>query len=73
MIVCLFFTDGQPESIVMDIENMVRSYIEKVLCNLFHCLVFEHYQFRMFWARIVNDKKHHKQTYEKSTKFCVHF
>lgn len=26
----LLLTDGQSESIVMDIENMVRSYIEKV-------------------------------------------
>lgn len=26
-----WFTDGQPESIVQDIENMVRSYIEKVI------------------------------------------
>lgn len=27
----LFFAEGQPESIVEDIENMVRSYIEKVI------------------------------------------
>lgn len=26
----LSFTEGQPESIVEDIENMVRSYVEKV-------------------------------------------
>lgn len=26
-----FFLEGQPDSIVHDIENMVRSYIEKVL------------------------------------------
>lgn len=37
MFVWLFFVDGQPDSIVMDIENMVRSYIEKVLYSLFHC------------------------------------
>lgn len=27
----LFFSEGQPESIVEDIENMVRSYVEKVM------------------------------------------
>lgn len=27
------FADGQPESIVADIENMVRAYIEKVPFN----------------------------------------
>ena len=27
-------TDGQPDSIVHDIENMVRSYIEKVVFRL---------------------------------------
>lgn len=26
----LAFAEGQPESIVEDIENMVRSYVEKV-------------------------------------------
>ena len=30
---CMIFVEGQSESIVADIENMVRSYIEKV-CNL---------------------------------------
>lgn len=29
--VCLCVIDGQPESIVQDIENMVRSFIEKVI------------------------------------------
>lgn len=28
------YADGQSESIVTDIENMVRSYIEKVLFNI---------------------------------------
>lgn len=28
--VILTFVEGQPESIVEDIENMVRSYVEKV-------------------------------------------
>ena len=28
------FTEGQPESIVEDIENMVRSYVEKVIVFL---------------------------------------
>lgn len=32
-VVVFFFkiAEGQPESIVSDIENMVRSYVEKVL------------------------------------------
>ena len=30
-----FISEGQPESIVADIENMVRSYVEKVYVLLF--------------------------------------
>jgi hypothetical protein len=30
----LQYAEGQPDSIVQDIENMVRSYIEKVLTFL---------------------------------------
>ena len=30
-----FISEGQPESIVADIENMVRSYVEKVCLLLF--------------------------------------
>ena len=32
-------TEGQPDSIVLDIENMVRSYIEKVVT--FHAKLAE--------------------------------
>lgn len=32
---CLLLTEGQPESIVQDIENMVRSYIAKVIQKSF--------------------------------------
>ena len=28
--------EGQPDSIVQDIENMVRSYVEKVSLKKFH-------------------------------------
>jgi hypothetical protein len=35
----IFVPEGQPESIVADIENMVRSYIEKVWVMLFKQLV----------------------------------
>lgn len=31
----LFFAEGQPETIVEDIENMVRSYVEKVIMHFF--------------------------------------
>ena len=31
---CRLFSEGQPESIVQDIENMVQSYVEKVLIHL---------------------------------------
>lgn len=37
MLTIFFFfqnTEGQPDSIVQDIENMVRSYIEKVVSFL---------------------------------------
>lgn len=30
----MYIIDGQPEGIVQDIENMVRSYIEKVIFSL---------------------------------------
>lgn len=30
---CLLITEGQPESIVQEIETMVRSYVEKVIRN----------------------------------------
>lgn len=30
----MYIIEGQPESIVQDIENMVRSYIEKVIFSL---------------------------------------
>jgi hypothetical protein len=40
VILLLFITEGQPESIAQDIENMVRSYVDKVkqnMCFLFYC------------------------------------
>lgn len=30
IMLCLSYAEGQPESIVQDIDNMVRSYVDKV-------------------------------------------
>lgn len=35
--VCFHCSEGQPESIVADIDNMVKSYVEKVGQDLFRC------------------------------------
>lgn len=41
----VYSAEGQPDSIVHDIENMVRSYIEKVLCILVFIL--------LIWSNLV--------------------
>ncbi|KAK4476467.1 hypothetical protein RD792_015621 [Penstemon davidsonii] len=51
--------DGQPESIVEDIENMVRSYVEKVKINILcHSFVYvlegRAYRLQHPWVGIVN-------------------